>query len=217
MSFFELLKQGGISLFPLAACSVLVVAVVLERIWAFSRLGAVPKELMLRIEGLIARNDWASATRLLDDAAGPFVRVAKASVMRPHAAANEIADTLTLASDAELAQLTRPLPILGTIGNIAPFIGLFGTVIGIMKAFQDVATRQVVGAPGVSQGMSEALIATAVGLGIGIISVVFNNYFNAQVEQFRLQLERFCTEWSYTLQHLQESKAGSASQTESVG
>jgi len=201
---YELIKQGGIALIPLGFCSVLVVAVILERIWSFTRVGDVPRELMRRVENLITGGNWQEAVRLLDDTINPYTRVAKASLMRKNASQQEIADILTLASDAEIAAVSRPLPILGTIGNIAPFIGLFGTVIGIMEAFQRVAVQGAAGAAVVSSGISQALIATACGLAVGICSVVANNWCNAWVEGFRLTLERFCTEWSYRLHELQQ-------------
>jgi biopolymer transport protein ExbB len=204
MSFLELLQQGGVTLIPLGLCSVLVVAVVLERIWAFTRIGSVPRELIRRVEGLITRGDWNGATRLLDESASPFARVARSSVLLTNPSHDEVLDTLTLASDAELAAMQKPLPILGTIGNIAPFIGLLGTVFGIIKAFQDVANNTMIGKNGLSAGISEALIATAAGLAIGITAVIFFNWFNAQLEQFRMQLERFSTEWSYALRRLRD-------------
>ena len=165
MSLLSLLKQGGISLIPLAICSVLVLAVVLERLWAFARIGAVPAELMRRVESLLAAGKWHDAIRLLDESHSPYARLAKASLMRKAATTQELTDLLTLACDAELQEVTRPLPILGTIGNIAPFIGLLGTVVGIMRAFDAVATQHAAGAAVVSAGIAEALIATAVGLG----------------------------------------------------
>ena len=203
MSLFAQIQQGGVALYPLGFCSVLIVAVILERIYAYSRVGAVPGELIRRIENLLAKGNWQEAVRLLDDSPSPYARVAKASLMRRQASPEEIIDVLTLASDAEIAAASKPLPILGTIGNIAPFIGLFGTVIGIMEAFQGVAHQGSAGVGATSGGIAQALIATAAGLAVGICSVVANNWCNAWVEGFRLTLERFCTEWSYRLREVQ--------------
>ena len=206
MSLFAQIQQGGIALVPLGFCSVLIVAVILERIWSYSRVGDVPRELMRRVENLLTAGNWQEAIRLLDDTVSPYARVAKASLMRKRAGQQEIADILTLASDAEIADAGRTLPVLGTIGNIAPFIGLFGTVIGIMEAFHHVAVQGSAGATVVSGGIAEALIATASGLAVGICAVVANNWCNAWVEGFRLTLERFCTEWSYRLHELQQAQ-----------
>jgi biopolymer transport protein ExbB len=202
MTLFDLIQQGGITLFPLGLCSVLVVAVVLERIWAFRRTGQVPQELIRRVESLLAADKWHEAIRALDSSDSPFARIAKSSLMRKPSSQAETADTLTLACDAEISSASRPLPVLGTIGNIAPFIGLFGTVIGIMKAFQEVHQSGSAGSDVVSGGIAEALIATALGLGVGIVAVVANNWCNAWVEDYRLRLERFSTEWSYRLHEL---------------
>ena len=202
MSLLDLLQQGGISLVPLGVCSVLVLAVVLERIRAFSHLGSVPQELIRRVESLLSAGRWHEAIRMLDAVDNPFARVAKASLMHKPTSQQETADILTLAGDAEISAATRPLPVLGTIGNIAPFIGLFGTVIGIMKAFQSVRQVGTAGADVVSGGIAEALIATAIGLGVGIVAVVANNWCHAWVEEYRLRLERFSTEWSYRLHEL---------------
>jgi len=202
MTLLQLIQQGGIALFPLGLCSVLVVAVALERIWAFRRTGQAPQELMRRVESLLAADKWHEAIRALDSSDSPFARIAKASLMHKPTSQVETADILTLACDAEISAATRPLPVLGTIGNIAPFIGLFGTVIGIMKAFEAVHKAGAAGSDIVSKGIAEALIATALGLGIGIVAVVANNWCNAWVEEYRLRLERFSTEWSYRLHEL---------------
>ncbi|MHB9129841.1 MAG: MotA/TolQ/ExbB proton channel family protein [Armatimonadota bacterium] len=206
MSLWQQIQQGAIALVPLAFCSVLVVAVVLDRMWTFARLGKIPQELIRRVESLISTGKWHDAVRLLDESNTPYARIAKASLMRKNASDQEITDILTLACDAELATAAKPVPILGTIGNIAPFIGLFGTVIGIMKAFEQIALKHTAGAEAVSAGIAEALIATAAGLGVGIVAVVCNNWCNTWLERYRLDLERFSTEWGYTLQNLRESK-----------
>ena len=198
MFLLQLFAKGGVALYPLGFCSILVVAVIFERMWSFSRLGKVPRELVMRVENLITAGNWQEAIRLLDDANSPYARVMKASLMRKQASQQEITDVLTLASDAEIATAARPLLILGTIGNIAPFIGLFGTVIGIMDTFYALRNNNA-GLNVVGPGISQALIATAAGLAVAIIAVVSNNWCNSWVERYRLDVERFSTEWGYRL------------------
>lgn len=200
MSLLDFLKQGGPALYPLIFCSVLVVAVVLERIWAFSRVGTAPKELIRRIEGMIAAGQRYEAVNLLDDYESPYARIMKASLTRKDASPEEITDMIAIACDVEIDAVSRPIPILGTIGNIAPFIGLFGTVLGIMHAFRAMAVTNAAGTATVSAGVAEALIATAMGLGIAVIAVVANNWCLSWIDRYRLGLERFSTEWSYRLQ-----------------
>lgn len=201
-SLLSIVQQGGLSLFPLGICSILVVAVFLERMVAFARLGRPPRELMRRVESLLAEGDWQEAIRILDDSPSPFARVAKAGLLRRQGSAQEVADMLTLACEAEVAAAGRGLPVLGTIGNIAPFFGLLGTVVGIMRAFHEVSQRGSAEAAAVSGGIAEALIATAIGLAVGIAAVIGNNWLNARLDGYRMQLERSATEWAYSLQHL---------------
>ena len=201
MSLFTHLQQGGIALIPLGLCSVLIIGVILDRLWAYSRVRVMPSEYMHRVENLLSAGHWQEAIRLLDSASNPYSRVAKATLLRQSATKEEIVDVLTLACDEEIAAASRLLPILGTIGNLAPFIGLFGTVVGIMEAFQHVAQQGAAGASVVSSGIAQALIATACGLAVGIFSVAANNWCNTWVEGFRLKLERFCTNWSYRMQN----------------
>ncbi|OPZ85043.1 MAG: Biopolymer transport protein ExbB [bacterium ADurb.Bin429] len=156
---------------------------------------------MRRVENFLSGGKRDQAIRVLDDARSPFARIAKAGLLRHTSNPQELEDILTLGVDAEIAIAERPLPILGTIANIAPFIGLFGTVLGIMRAFHDYAQmKDALGVTGVSGGIAEALIATAAGLGVAIIATIANNWCRAWVDGYRLQLERFSTEWSYLLQ-----------------
>lgn len=200
MSMFSLINLGGTAtLVILGICSVLIVAVILERTWAFRRIGKVPKELIRRVEALIAAGQVYESVRLLDEYDSPYARIARTTLMRKDATLAEINDMLTIACETELDGVSRPLTILGTIGNIAPFIGLFGTILGVMRAFANIAQQQSAGTSVVSKGLSEALVATAIGIAVAVVAVIANNWFNAWVEHYRLDLERFSTEWSHQL------------------
>jgi biopolymer transport protein ExbB len=91
---------------------------------------------------------------------------------------------------AERVRMERYLPFLGTLGNNAPFIGLFGTVLGIIRAFHDLAISQVGGPSVVMRGISEALLATAIGLFVAIPAVIAYNIFQGKVKRVAGNLER---------------------------
>lgn len=202
MTLMSLIGQGWIALVPLFICSVLVIAVVLERMWTYAHVGKAPRELVRRVEGMVLSGDVMNAVNLLDDYDSAYARIMQATLSRKNASQEEINDTLLMTCDAEIADASRPLPILGTIGNIAPFIGLLGTVIGIMLAFRMIAIKESAGFSVIGSQLAMALIATALGLGIGIVAVIANNWCLAWVERYRLELEHFSTDWSYRLQHL---------------
>jgi biopolymer transport protein ExbB len=207
MTVFALIKQGGVSLYPLCVCSFLVLAVILERLWTYTRVGKMPTELFDKVRKALARNDSAEALRLLNTSPSPYAKIAKESLQSHLTDPLDTPDTLAMAIEEEIARAMQPLPVLSTIGNIAPFIGLFGTVLGIMAAFQVVASHGT--DPKLTMpAISEALIATAVGLSIGICAVVANNWCHAWVDSYRLQLDHFCTRWNKQLTNFSAKSNG---------
>ena len=205
MSILELLKGGNISIILLLLCSVIVVMVLLERLWTIAKLKRVPYDLMRKIESMLRNGKKNEANEALEDANSMYARVLKSSISnRTNITQEEIADNLTIACDEEIANLSRPVGVLGTMGNIAPFIGLFGTVIGIMRAFHNVS-QQGAGGSAVYVGISEALIATAAGLLIGIVSVVANNWLLSVIDGIRIGLEKYATEWSQRIKHVEKA------------
>jgi biopolymer transport protein ExbB/biopolymer transport protein TolQ len=93
-----------------------------------------------------------------------------------------------------LVQLKRGLGILATIGSTAPFVGLFGTVAGIINAFRNIAATGSGGMSVVSGGMAEALVTTALGIFVAIPAVVAFNLFTGKIEDFHVQMNRACTQ-----------------------
>jgi biopolymer transport protein ExbB len=92
----------------------------------------------------------------------------------------------------EIEALKGPLWVLGTVSSSAPFIGLFGTVVGIIKAFHNMAIMGSGGFSVVAAGISEALVATALGLGVAIVALVFYNFFQTQIERIEAALTIAC-------------------------
>ena len=101
---------------------------------------------------------------------------------------------LEKAATTEAERLSRALNFLATAGSATPFIGLFGTVWGIMSSFQDIGQRGGASLAVVAPGISEALIATAAGLAVAIPSVIFYNHFTSQVTDFENDMQRFSTD-----------------------
>ncbi len=201
-NFLSLIRQGGISLIPLSICSIIVIAITLERWWTFSKVKILTKDVLNKINDFITEGKNKEAVAVLDDINSPYARVLQAPLSSNVKKSAAISDCITMACDDEVATMASPLWLLGTIGNIAPFIGLFGTVLGIMRAFHEIKDQTSAGANVVSGGVAEALIATAIGLGIGMVAVIANNWCTSWVERFRMKLERFATEWSSKLEDL---------------
>lgn len=121
--------------------------------------------------------------------------------------------SMRVAVAREQERLERSLPMLATIGSISPYIGLFGTVWGIMNSFRGLATAQQATLATVAPGISEALIATAIGLFAAIPAVVAYNRYAAQAENILASIETFAEEFSAILHRKVHAKPDSASAT----
>jgi biopolymer transport protein ExbB len=183
LDFFALIRQGAISTYPLIACSIIMLGVVIERIWTLRGAVSSTAGLTATLVPLLARGDFAAAREAvrrhrLCPARRVYGDLLEQSPTSPLPDLERVADERQF---EEIEGCESYLWILGTIGSSAPFIGLFGTVIGIMRAFHSMAITGTGGFGVVAAGISEALIATALGLAIGIISLVFYNYLQNRV------------------------------------
>jgi biopolymer transport protein ExbB len=184
VTLLDLIQQGYYATYPLLLCSVVALAITGERLYALRGLDARMLGVSRQIGFLLRRGDLDGARDLVQREAGdlPIGRIYQE--LLPHAADAPIDDLLALADGHRVEQtqaLRRNVWLLGTIGSAAPFIGLFGTVVGIMRAFHSMALAGTGGFAVVAAGISEALVATALGLAVAIIAVVLYNYFQVRL------------------------------------
>jgi len=185
LDIFALIRQGAISTYPLIACSVIALGVVLERLWALRGAIGSTAQLTAALLPILARGDLAKAGELVRahrncPARRVYEDVIAAERDTPIQGLKEVAEERQF---EEVQGCTSYLWVLGTIGSAAPFIGLLGTVVGILRAVHSMAVAGTGGFAVVAAGISEALIATALGLAVGIVAVVFYNYFQTRVER----------------------------------
>ena len=202
LSLFGALKQGSASMWVIVACSVIALAVALERgiaLWGFT---ARARRLADAVTRALYRGDLddgrAQCERSGSAAADVFLAglVAAApprSGGRPAAGPEKLTRAVERERQQVNMRLRRNLWILGTVGATAPFVGLFGTVVGIMHAFRQMAQTGQGGFTVVAAGISEALITTAGGIAVAIEAVVIFNFLNVHVQKLALQL-RLLTE-----------------------
>lgn len=165
----------------LVALSVVSIAIMIERAMYF--LGQRPNvaALIADLRGALAGGDHAAAAKRLEGAKGVTVAVARAMLADAGLGAASAGESGASAATREKLKLERNLTYLGTVGNNAPFIGLFGTVIGIIQAFHDLSLNTKGGAATVMSGISEALVATAMGLLVAIPAVIAFNIFQRRI------------------------------------
>jgi biopolymer transport protein ExbB len=170
-------------LWLLVFLSILSVAVMVERAIAMS--GRTPdfETLSEKLHRALASGDNKAAREILGAPGCPEVRVALCGLDELSRGSTAAIEAMASARSRERFALEKHLGVLGTLGNNAPFIGLFGTVIGIIKAFADLAKNQGGGAAVVMSGIAEALVATAVGLMVALPAVVAFNIFQGRIRR----------------------------------
>ena len=183
---------GSFTLWILLFCSVLAFTVSLERFIFFRRTHFSPKKIMDILTQLQHIERGAGNEKMLHIVAnlkGPVPDLVRSAIVNKDRAKVELDELLTAARMEQRLVLEKYLGILGTLGNTAPFIGLFGTVVGIIKAFHDLAVSGSGGPAVVAAGISEALVATAAGLFVAIPSVMVYNYFMKKVKETAVVME----------------------------
>jgi biopolymer transport protein ExbB len=168
-------------LWLLIALSLLSVTIMVER-GIFLAGGKIDFESLAKeLLSFLRDGDAAGARRALTGKRAPEAQIAAAGIEQYGRGAEAMSEAMASVKARLRLDLERNLGVLGTLGSNAPFIGLFGTVLGIIKAFADLSKNQQGGAAAVMSGISEALVATAVGLMVAIPAVIAFNYFQQRV------------------------------------
>lgn len=173
---FIYFQQGGLAMYPLLLCSVLSVAVAIDRILALQKASRADAVLAPALAELLAAGQVKEAQQRLTALESPLARVMKALLAPLKGGPEQRQKALDRAVTRETGHLERFLPVLATIGSVSPFIGLFGTVLGIMRAFHDIGLAGAAGSAVVAAGIAEALVTTATGLFVAIVAVIAYNH-----------------------------------------
>ncbi|WP_428063299.1 MotA/TolQ/ExbB proton channel family protein [Candidatus Avelusimicrobium fimicolum] len=198
----ELLAAGGPILILLLLLSVYSISIILERFFKLRSTISLSRKLMAYCRHPLRSENYQ---KVVDACRKEVVKNTPAAALilrlvqernRPQAELEKIADSVI---DWEVTKLQRRLTILGTLGSITPFIGLFGTVIGVMHAFKDLAanTATSAGASVVAAGIAEALVNTAAGLFVAVPAVIAYNYYLSKTNYFAKELENIADEIIY--------------------
>jgi len=194
MGMFQLIKAGGVTMYVLMLCSILSIAIIIERVIYYHRRSRVKREnFMMDIKNQLNRDNprhaMSMCVNMCRDANTPFADVVSAGLTAYGRGEKEISSNMERAIVVETNMLGRFTTIVGTIGSVAVYIGLFGTVLGIIRAFHDISRTGTGGISVVINGISEALICTAAGLCVAVPAVVAYNYFVKKIDNFVTDME----------------------------
>ncbi|OGR57174.1 MAG: hypothetical protein A3I11_04795 [Elusimicrobia bacterium RIFCSPLOWO2_02_FULL_39_32] len=186
-SFKEMFLLGWPILSVLVGCSIISLAIILERWIHFKKRKVNVKDFFSKIESVLASSkELREKTSILGE---PMATITRSALMVAGNRKTNIALVADRAVRVEVGELERFVPFLGTIAAASPFIGLLGTVIGIIRAFRSLAMSGGAGPQVVAGGISEALIATALGLMVAIPSLVAYNFFSTKIRRTTENME----------------------------
>jgi len=186
---FELIKNGGWLMLPIILCSIVSMAIVVERFWTLRRDKILPPELVPQVWQLAKEKEIDDVTLRRIKLNSPLGAVLGAGLINKHHGREMMKSSIEETGRQVVHQLERFLNPLGTIASIAPLLGLLGTVVGMIKVFAAIMIHGV-GDPGIlAGGISEALLTTAAGLTVAIPSLIFHRYFERLVDEYVLNME----------------------------
>ena len=203
--------------YPLIAGSFLVLTIVFERVSRFRGLAVGTRELTRNTIDALVQRDVDGARGLCEASEQPIAGIFLEAMRWRNVPLEDLERVLSTSRQEAAHELKRGLWIVGTIGSLAPYVGLFGTVIGIIRAFRDMAEHGAGGFEVVASGISEALIATAAGLAVAIFALMFFNYLQTRVGAIAGVYARSCERFVQALLFVEASvEEGEVSDVELV-
>ncbi len=194
----EIFQKGGPIMYLIFLTSILAVAVIFERLWHLHRAKIDTNKFMDSISNTLKRNRIMEAIELCEQTPGPIAHIVKAAILKHDRSKQEIKEAIEDAGIHEIPRLEKNLGILSTIASITPLLGLLGTVMGLVRAFQVIqekATALSPVSPGdLAGGIWEALLTTVAGLVVAIPAFIIYNYLVSRVENMTLDMERSATD-----------------------
>jgi len=195
MSLWQLVKIGGFTMYILLSCSVLSLTIILERVIYYRKRSRVKRtQFMKQVKEALEKGNTKKAQDICKETDTPFSNVVLSGLSLSGHSEVVISNSMEREITVETTKLERYTSIVGTIGSTAVYIGLFGTVLGIIRAFRDISLSGSGGINVVINGISEALVCTAAGLCVAVPAVIAYNYFIKRVDGFISDMELCASE-----------------------
>jgi biopolymer transport protein ExbB len=196
---WDLILAGRYMMIPIALCSLVGLAVFLERLLMLRRGRIVVPEIVSAVETLPRASDFSVAYAVCDRHPGPFANLVRTGLDNADNAWEIIRDVLQEAGRQEGVRLLRNLRVLETIAAVAPLLGLLGTVVGMIRVFSGISQIGLGNPEVLSSGISEAMVTTAAGLMVGIPALVAHNWLEGRAQGIVFELEVYATRVLETL------------------
>lgn len=202
------IQTGGFFMWPLLACSILTLAIIIERFWVLRKSRVAPKNLLLDVMSRL-RDDRMSLDYIREmQATTGLSFIFAAGLLNSKHGRTSMKESMQEAAGHVIHDLERFMSSLGTIAAISPLLGLLGTVVGMIKVFSVLMEQGAGNTALLAGGISEALLTTAAGLGVAIPALVFHRYFSRKIDEVVVSMEQQSTKLVDALHNDRETKAG---------
>jgi len=200
----EIFLNGGPIMYPLLGCSILVLSVIIERTIFWLGIDYTGNAKLLdEVMELCRVGDWESVRKKVAGSRDYVIKVLVSGILHRQFSMSK---AMEAAATDEINQMRRYMGVLDTMITVAPLLGILGTVIGIIDSFEVMGTAGIEHPRLVTGGIAQALITTASGLAIAILSVFPYNYFNSRVEKAALRIEKYATSLEIVYRKLQQEE-----------
>ncbi len=187
----DIFIKGGPVMYPLLACSLISLTVIIERALFWIREGIRRNQSLVdNVLELCQRGNWDEVKNRVAGSRDFIVRILVNGILHKEFSMTKAMET---AATDEIKRMRRYLIVLDTMITVAPLLGIFGTVIGIITSFEILGVSGIEHPQAVTAGIAQALSTTASGLGIAILSVFPYNYFNSRAENAAFAIEKYAT------------------------
>ncbi len=201
------IQTGGFFMWPILACSILALAIILERFWTLRKSSIAPKtllsEVMTRLRDDRMTLDYIRSMQGKTGLASIFA----AGLLNSKHGRSVMKESVQEAASHVIHELERFMNTLGTIAAISPLLGLLGTVVGMIKVFSVLMESGAGNTALLAGGISEALLTTAAGLGVAIPALIFHRFFSRRIDELVVTMEQQSTKLVDTL-HGDRDKTG---------
>ena len=196
LPIISFLAKGGILVIPILFCSIIALTIVLERLYRFRKLRIKNPDLIIMVKKALNEKGVDEALFIVENSKNPLGRILKEGIKKYQAGKKEMERAMTFAAEKEIRELEKYLPALFTIGDVAPLLGLLGTVTGMIKAFMVIERLGgKVNASVLAGGIWEAMLTTALGLSVAIPTIVAHNYLVSKLRNFTADLQEKLNEF----------------------
>lgn len=185
----DLIAKGGIFIYPIIFCSILALAVFLERLWVLQRKHVIPSEFIRKVEELLKKQKLSDAIFLCQADPSSIARVFFAGLKNAGRGMWLVKESIEERGGREAAILEKRVGILSTIASLTPLLGLLGTVSGMIKTFNVISVQGVGNPAPLAGGIAEALITTAAGLSVAIPTLVCYRIVKDKAESLIFEME----------------------------